>query len=126
MTKTIHRARPKAVKSSDSLNITEMHIKIMKIIEGQDEVFPEFIADKTGLSIPKSNSLMAEVAVLTNKYIPQIAWVCPKCREPSKIPLLEGLRILQFGSTTVECKFCSHVVTVKAWDTILSWKTIEE
>ncbi len=116
-TKTISRPR-------GTFKATLDHQKVVDAITEQDEVFLEFVKAQTGFSIAYSNQLMAEIALMTGKYVPEITWVCTKCQEVSRIPLRETLRIRTMGSTTVKCCECGNIVTIKAIDTIVTWKLI--
>lgn len=107
-----------------ALILGEDHSKVMACIEGQDEVFLEFIKSKTGFSIARANILMAEIAAATFKYVPEITWICTKCQEVSRIPLRDGLRISTQGNCAIKCKECDLVTSIKAFDTIVTWKLI--
>ena len=110
---------------TDVYTLTDDHQKVLDVIIEQDEVFLEFISAKLGISTTRANNLMAEIAIMTGKYIPEIAWTCDKCNEVSRIPLKDGLRIATLGGLTVKCCECSNIVGIKAIDTIVTWKLLE-
>lgn len=111
-------SRPRGIQA------TSDHQKVVDVIVEQDEVFLEFVKARTGFSIAYSNQLMAEIALMTGKYVPEVTWICTKCEEVSRIPLRETLRIRSLGSTMVKCCECNNTASIKAIDTIVTWKLI--